>query len=145
MPAPDAIDLRDLPGIRVVARPESIDRATWRFGPDGDGGDGAPTVFRFAPDEAFAAVGRDGAVDIDDPDAIVVAEPGYFCVFVDRSDFARVVAPHIEWDVPPGPGLAQGAVANVPARILIDRDGGAQVLVAKAHEHDFRDRLGIRS
>jgi hypothetical protein len=143
--APDAVEVRDLDGIRVVARPDAIDRAKWLTGPGSEAGDGAPLIFRFAPDEAFAAVGRDGSVEIDDPDAVVVAEPGYLCLRLDRAGFAGIAAPHIEWAVPTGPAFTQGAVANVPAKVLVDRDGGAWILVAKAHEHEFRDRLGIRS
>jgi hypothetical protein len=133
------VRVRDLPGIRVAARPDALDRAIWH----GDGtSPGAPVEFRFAPDEAFAAVGIDGTVDVDDEHAIVVPEPGFVAVECTAEEFVRVIVPHVEWTVPPGPAFVQGAIANVPARVRITEDGAAVVLVAKAHEHEFRARIG---
>jgi hypothetical protein len=134
----------DVAGVRVVARPDALDRARWQVGPDGGLESAEARVFRLAPDEAFGLVGITGTVSVEDPDAISVAEPGFFLVELSADEFSAVIEPHVEWSIPSGPAFVQGAIANVPARILLDADGGAVVLIAKAHEHEFRTRIGIR-
>jgi hypothetical protein len=129
------VHVRDLSGVRITARPEALDRVVAEAS--------GTLVFRFAPDEAFIADAASRDVKVDDSDAIVVDDPGFLAVDLDTAEFAALIVPHVEWVVPSSPGLAQGAVANVPAKILIDPDGGAVVLVAKAHERDFRERLEL--
>jgi hypothetical protein len=138
------VRVHDVAGVRVVARPDALDRARWRVGRDAGFESTEARVFRFAPDEAFGLVGITGTVGVDDPDAIIVAEPGFFLVEITANELSAVIAPHVEWSIPSGPALAQGAVANIPARILLDADGAAAILIAKAHEHEFRTRIGVR-
>jgi hypothetical protein len=142
----------DAPGLRIVARPDALDRAVWHdagtglgFALEDEGADPGPLVIRFAPDEALALVGSGSTVDIDDPDAIVVEETGFLALGFDADEFATVVVPHIEWAIPAGPASAQGAIAGVPAKLRLGTDGSAWLLAAKAYEHEIRDRLGIRS
>ena len=69
------------------------------------------TVLRLAPDDAFAIGATD--VEIDDEHAIVESEPGFAGAWLP----VEAVAHHLEWSLPTErPALAQGAVANVPAR-----------------------------
>ena len=120
-----------LPGVRVVADPASLERATWR-------GDDV-TVLRFAPDDAFG-VGAT-AVDIDDEHAIVEDEVGFVGAWLDPDE----VEPHLEWPLPTErPALAQGSIAGVPAKLWLSGDGKALLLTAAAYRDELTRRLGSR-
>jgi hypothetical protein len=121
-----------LRGIRVVADPASLDRATW------DGDDAA--VLRFAPDDAFGVGAR--AVDIDDEHAIIEDEAGFVGAWLDPD----VVETHTEWPLPTDrPALAQGSIAGVPAKLWLPEDGHALLLTAAAYVDELETRLGWRS
>jgi hypothetical protein len=129
------------PGIRVVASPEAIDRATWE-----DAGPGAdefePLVLRFAPDEALA-VGATG-VQLPDPDAIAEPETGYLALMFPVDEFVDVVLPRIEWPPPATrPAFTQGSIAGVPAKLYIDTTGAATVFVLAAYLDDLLSRLQV--
>jgi hypothetical protein len=118
-----------LPGLRVVADPAALDAATWR-------GAGKVTVLRLAPDDAFGIGAAE--VDVDDEHAIVELEPGFAGVWLPL----EVVAQHVEWSLPTErPALAQGAVANVPARIWLPDDGDALLVTAAAYADELESRL----
>ena len=120
-----------LRGVRVVADPASLDRATWH----GD----EVTVLRFAPDDAFGVAAT--AVDIDDEHAIVEDEVGFVGAWLDPAD----VEPHIEWSMPTArPALAQGSIAGVPAKLWLPADGDALLLTAAAYADELSRRLGHR-
>jgi hypothetical protein len=124
--------LERLRGVRVVAAPASLDRATWH-------GDDI-TVLRFAPDDAFAIDAT--AVDIDDEQAIVEDEVGFVGAWLDPD----VIEPHVEWSLPAArPALAQGSIAGVPAKLWLPADGDALLLTAAAYAHELAGRLGWRS
>jgi hypothetical protein len=117
-----------LVGLRVVADPAALDAARWH-------GDDI-TVLRLAPDDAFA-IGATG-VDVDDEHAIIESEPGFAGAWLPL----EAVAHHIEWSVPTErPALAQGAVANVPARLWLPDDGEALLLTAAAYADELASRL----
>jgi hypothetical protein len=120
-----------LTGLRVVAQPGALDAATWE-------GDGTVTVLRIAPDEAFA-IGATG-VEIDDEHAIVENEPGFSSARLDAAGLASVLA-RVEFRLPAErPALAQGKVAGVPAKLLLDEDG-ALLVVQTAYVADLEARL----
>jgi hypothetical protein len=124
--------LEPLAGIRVVADAAALDAARWS-------GDGEVTVLRFAPDEAFAIGATD--VDVDDEGAIVESEPGFSGGRLDRAGLASVLA-HVEFPLPvERPALAQGKVAGVPAKLLVDEGGGALLVVQTAYVADLEARL----
>ena len=124
------------PGVRVVASPETIDRATWEdAGPGPD--EFEPLVLRFAPDEAFA-VGATG-VQIADPDAT-----GYVALMFPVDEFVDFVLPRIEWPAPnTRPAFTQGSIAGVPAKLYIDTTGAATVFVLAAYLDDLLARLQV--
>ena len=123
MPALDRLH-----GLRVVADPTALDAARWR-------GDDI-TILRFAPDDAFA-LGATG-VDIDDEHAIVESEPGFAGAWLPLD----AVAHHVEWSIPAErPALAQGAVAQVPARVWLPDGGDALLITAAAHADELASRL----
>ena len=120
--------LERLQGLRVVADPAALDAARWR-------GDDV-TVLRLAPDDAFAIGATD--VEIDDEHAIVESEPGFAGAWLPL----EAVAHHIEWSLPTErPALAQGAVANVPARLWLPDDGDALLITAAAYAVELASRL----
>ena len=121
--------LEPLRGLRVVADPVALDAARWH-GVD-------VTVLRFAPDDAFA-VGAD-RVDVEDPHAIVEDEVGFVGAWLP----VDVIAAHVEWALPADrPALAQGAVANVPAKVwLAGDDGDALLITAAAYADELASRL----
>jgi hypothetical protein len=127
------------PGVRVVANPDAIDGAVWHdAGPGRD--EFEPLVLRFARDEVFA-IGATG-VEIDDVDAIVVAEAGYVALMFPADEFVDFVVPHIEWPAPSSrPAFAQGSIAGVPAKVYLDVTGAATVLVQGVYLDELVDRI----
>ena len=120
---------RPVRGLRVVADPAALDGATWH-------GPAAITVLRLASDDAFAI----GAVDVEveDEHAILDPEPGFEGVWLPVAEIAH----HVEWALPVArPALAQGAVANVPARVWLPDDGDALLITAAAHADELASRL----
>ena len=117
-----------LRGLRVVADPAALDGARWQ-------GDGI-MILRLAPDDAFA-IGATG-VDVDDVHAIIETEPGFAGAWLP----VDAVAHHIEWSLPTSrPALAQGAVAQVPARVWLPDDGDALLITAAAYADELTSRL----
>ena len=119
-------------GTRVVAQPEALDGARWA-GDDID-------VIRIAPDEALG-IGATG-VEVDDPNAIVEPETG-FAVALLGPDELGALAAHTDWFIPAleiRPGLAQGKIAGVPAKLLV---GDPTLLVVQAaYADELERRLG---
>ena len=121
--------LERLTGLRVVASPEALDAATWRGGTE-------VTVLRLAPDDAFAIGATE--VDVDDEHAIVEPEPGFAGAWLALEE----VAHHVEWSLPSErPALAQGSVANVPARVWLPDDGDVLLVTAAAYADELESRL----
>jgi hypothetical protein len=118
-----------LAGLRVVADPAALDAATWR-------GAGDVIVLRLAPDDAFGLGATE--VDVDDEHAIIEPEPGFAGAWLP----VETLVHHVEWSLPTDrPALAQGAVANVPARVWLPDDGDALLVTAAAHADELESRL----
>lgn len=123
--------LERLVGLRVVAEPGALDRATWSGG-------GRVTVLRVAPDEAFA-IGAT-AVDVADAAAIIEPEAGFSGSSLDDAGLAQVLA-HVEFALPPErPALVQGKVAGVPAKLLLGADA-TLLVVQTAYADELERRL----
>jgi hypothetical protein len=92
---------------RIAARPAALDALALPAG--------VPAL-RLASDELLLL----GDVDVapDDPDAIVVPDAGWAGAWLDAPVAAELLARHAEWR-PPADGLAQGAVAGVPVKVLV--------------------------
>ena len=120
--------LEPLRGLRVIADPAALDAARWQ-GTD-------ITVFRFAPDDAFA-IGAE-SVDTDDEHAIIESEVGFVGVWLPVDAVER----HVEWRLPDArPALAQGFVATVPAKVWLPDDGHVLLLTAAAYADELAGRL----
>jgi len=117
-----------LSGHRVVAEPAVIDALVAAL-PAG------ATTLRFAPDEVLVL----GVATIhpDDPHAIVEPEAAFVAITVERA----VVQRHTEWALPPADGVAQGAIAGVPAKLAWLPDGRAWIVTHAAYADELMDRL----
>jgi hypothetical protein len=120
--------LERLHGLRVVADPAALDAARWQ-------GENV-TLLRLAPDDAFA-IGAMG-VEVDDEHAILEAEIGFAGAWLTLD----AIKHHVEWSLPrERPALAQGAVAQVPARVWLPDDGDALLITAAAYADELASRL----
>ena len=117
-----------LDAIRVVARPDALDRARWPAD---------ATVMRLAPDEALV-VGAD-RVDVDDPHAVVARDHGFCGVHLGIEAFRRWFEREAAWDLG-DEGFAQGQVAGLPVKVW---QGGDRVLVVTrvSLRHELEARL----
>ena len=121
--------LDPLHGLRVVADPAALDAAVWH-------GAGRIMVLRLAPDDAFAI--NAGSVDVDDEHATVEEEPGFVGAWLPL----EAIAHHLEWSLPvERPALAQGAVAQVPARVWLPDHGDALLITSAAYADELMSRL----
>jgi hypothetical protein len=119
---------------RIAATPLALDTARWPA---------HLTVVRLAADEVLL-IGDDAAsVSLDDPHAIVAADHGWVTAILDAEALARLIDHDIEWALPSRPGLGQGNIAGVPAKVLLpaDSDGGLLICHA-ALAHDLIERVG---
>ena len=128
--------LESLPGVRVVATPEALDRARW------EGTD--VLVLRLAPDDAFGVGAR--MVEVDDEHAIVETEAGFVGAWLDVAALESEVVPHIEWPLPSGrPAIAQGTIAGVPAKLWLTSDAAGEdralLVTLAAYADELMDRL----
>ena len=117
-----------LHGYRVVAKAAALDAVV-----TGD------LALRLAPDDLFIL--GPAPDQIDDHFAIVEQEAGFSGIWLTSQQFTDVVLPHIDWTLPADrPALAQGLVANVPAKLWLTDD---QVLLFtnSAYAHDLAERI----
>jgi hypothetical protein len=120
-------------GLRVVADPAALDRASWR-------GDRDVTVLRLAPDDALAVGAR--AVDIIDEHAIIEEEAGFVGAWLTADEFEAWFLPRSEGPPPEErPAVAQGSVAGVPSKLWLRVTGGALLLAPAAFADELAGRL----
>ncbi len=112
---------------RVVASPAALDALATDA-----------VALRLAPDDLLLV----GAVDVrpDDPDAIVCRDDGWALRRMTAAEASALVADHGDWSVPPA-GIAQGALAGLPVKLLIDPAGDALLLVPRPYLADAVERL----
>lgn len=123
--------LEPVRGIRLVADPAAIDRATWVGHVE--------VVMRLAPDDALA-LGAE-RVEVDDEDAIIDEETGYVGARLTPAQVEELIVPRIEWPMPAAPALAQGLIAGVPSKLWLHADGSGLLLTNACFADDLRRRL----
>lgn len=114
--------LERLPATRVVAKPEALDRL--------------PGGLRLAPDEALFI---DPVGKVPDEHAIVVEDHSFMGVWMSAEEAAELLERHCEWE-PPAQGLAQGAVAGIPAKLWF-AEQRVLILVQAPYADDFMERI----
>ena len=128
--------LEPVVGVHLVARPESIDGATWEP-------KAGTAVLRIAPDEAFAWQ-REAVVSVtvDDPDAIIEPEHGFVVAILSQVD-VDLIGRHVDVPLPTDlPALVQGKIAGVPAKLGLPGGGGGLLVVQASYADELRERLG---
>jgi hypothetical protein len=115
---------------RVVGGPRLLDALSARDHP----------VLRLAPDDALVL--GVGEPDVDDPHVIVVPESGFVGWELDADDVDALAHGYVEWELPSGrPALAQGLVAQVPAKLWLRDDGTALLLCVAPLAAELLERL----
>ncbi len=128
---PEPIRFETLVGWRIIAEPAAIDAARWPS---------RATVVRISPDDVFLIGAHPPTLA--DSFAIVTPEHGFACVRLTAKQVAALAVEHIEWSLPRSrPSLAQGQIAGIPAKLVINGRGGALLLVACAARHEIEDRI----
>ena len=113
---------------RVVAEPRAIDRLD------------VAIALRLAPDDVLVL--DDARPTVDDPHAIEVAERGFVAWELGPGELDALAHGHIEWPLPSiRPGVAQGLVAQVPAKLWLRDDGTALLVCAAALAVELMERL----
>jgi hypothetical protein len=84
----------------------------------------------------------DGQPAVHDPHAILVAERGFVGWELGPEEVNALVHGHIEWPLPANrPALAQGLVAQVPAKLWLREDGTALLICAAALAAELLERV----
>ena len=113
---------------RVLADPRAIDMLDVAIG------------LRVAPDDVLVL--DDAQPAVDDPHAIVVAERGFVGWELGPGDVDALAHGHIEWALPRSrPAVAQGLVAQVPAKLWLRDDGTALLLCSAVLAAELLERL----
>ena len=97
-------------------------------------------ALRLAADDLLVLA--DVAPAVADPDAIVVPDAGWAGAWLDAADAAALLARHADWPLPAA-GLAQGAAAGVPVKVVVAGDR-TLLLVPAAFQAELVERLGER-
>ncbi len=120
-----------MPLTRIVTTPSALDTAD------------VPTdaiVLRTAPDEALVLADR-SAISIDDPHAIIVHDTGWHGAWMTWDQARPFLQANCSWELPDErPALAQGRVADAPAKLWLEQD---RMLIVVPHvmAHDVADRM----
>jgi glycine cleavage system aminomethyltransferase T len=131
--------LERIEAVHVMASPEALDSAEW-------GGD--RSALRIAPDELLLLGTEDdpptaaeAEVAVGDPHAIVERETGFSGAWVPAAEAEELLARTCAWELPEArPAFAQGAVAEVPVKILFEEQR-ALFVVQTPWAHELEDRL----
>ena len=116
--------------IRIVASPSALDRAVW---PEG------VSVLRTAADEVLAIGEAVEVPMVDDPHAIAFPDSGWVGFRVSADSAARLMACRSDWPAPSG-GFAQGMIAGLAVKVLVD-DEGVLLVTAAVVAAELEDRL----
>lgn len=131
MHAPE-LSAERLVGWRIIADPTALDRVKW---PEGS------RAVRISPDDVFV-IGATQPVVPGDAHAIVTPEHGFSAIELSAEQLESIALHHIEWQLPAArPAMGQGQIAGVPAKLLLEADGSALLLVACAASHELVERL----
>lgn len=123
---------RQLVGWRIIADAAALDAVKWPKG---------SRPVRISADDVFLIGAAEPKVP-GDAHAIVTPEQGFSGIELTAAQVAAIAEQHIEWQLPAKlPAMAQGQIAGVPAKLLLDADGSAQLLVACAASNELLDRL----
>ena len=119
-----------LHGRRIVSSVSTIDSAVFPL---------RALLLRFAPDDVLVV--GDGPIDLADQHAIVEDDHGWCALSVREDRVLEVLARHAAWAPPfDRPALAQGMIAGLAAKVLLDGDRSL-IIVAAPFAHELEERL----
>ena len=99
------------------------------------GGDASSTAAGLAEPDA-------GSFGVADEHAIVEDDAGWSGAWLQPAALAEIAVQHIHWRLPDRrPALAQGLVAAVPAKLWLQVDGSALLIVATVSVDELQERL----
>ena len=122
-----------LQGLRVVADPTAVDAVVTGL-PAGS------TALRIAPDDLLL-VGYAGTPTCSDSHAIIESDLGFSGAWFTRTEFDRIVRPHMEWSVPTDGRLGQGMIAGVGSKVYLAGDR-MLVVCPTGFVDELKERLG---
>lgn len=114
--------------VRIAATPTALDAARWPAD---------ATELRLAPDEVLLLDVLDAAAP--EPHAIVFPDTGWVRFVLSPAAGTRVFEGVATWP-PPAHGLGQGAIAGIPAKVIVNTDCW-WLVVQGVLADDFEDRL----
>ncbi len=113
---------------RIAALPAALDALAFPV---------AMTALRLASDDLLVLA--DVSPEVADPDAIVVPDAGWAAVQLEAGVARELLARHTDWPLP-AEGLAQGAAAGVPVKVVVSGDR-VLLLVPSAYAAELAERL----
>ncbi len=123
-------DLIQLELTRIVAKPAALDAGL------------STADLRLSPDEALSFADPDDLRADLPVHAIVETDTGWSGAWFDQHTLSSRLASLCEWTLPSRPGLAQGLVAGIPAKVWLPPDTTETLLlVATMHAHEMEERL----
>ncbi len=130
------LSAQQLAGWRIIADAAALDAVKWPKG---------SRAVRISPDDVFVIGVAEPKVS-GDSHAIVTPEHGFSGIELTAAQVALIAEQHIEWELPTKvPAMGQGQIAGVPAKLLLNSDGSALLLVACAASHELLGRLEATS
>lgn len=124
------LDLERLYTTRIVATQAALDAALWPAG---------HLVLRTAADEVLITPPLHGAT-VDDPDAIVLADGGFFASWLATEQALAFLERECGWELPQTrPAFAQGMVAGLPMKLWLDAKR-VLLIVPAPFAADFAER-----
>ena len=123
-------DLIQLELTRIVGSPAALDAAL------------TASDMRISADEAFSFTDPDDLRADFPASAIIETDTGWSGAWFAHHTLAGRLASLCEWQLPVRPGVGQGLIAGVPAKVWLPPDTEEVLLmVATTHAHELQARL----
>jgi hypothetical protein len=123
-------DLIQLELTRVVGPPAALDAVL------------SQSDLRISADEALSFAEAEDLRAEFPARAIVETDTGWSGAWFAESALATRLASLCEWELPERPGVGQGFIAGIPAKVFLPPDSDeALLMVATAHAHEMEERL----
>lgn len=127
------LELERLFTTRIVAARAALDAAVWPAG---------HLVLRTAADEVLITPPVQGAT-VDDPDAILLADGGFFAGWLPTDLGLAFLERECEWELPQTrPAFAQGMVAGLPMKLWLETER-VLLIVPAPFASDLKERFTL--
>jgi hypothetical protein len=124
------LDLIELEVTRIVSTLNALD------------GLGVAIDIRLSPDEALCFADQDEMRSLLPVESIVEAEVGLSGAWVEEFALRTMLARLCEWELPIRPGVGQGMIAGIPAKVwLPEGTNEALLIVGTVFAHEMQERF----